>query len=169
MTFRDGLLDGRRVAFAGQRDSAIAAALTRLGAAVEFVDEDPATHAAADALVHDARLAFGSGGEPALQRSIERTWTVTHGAATAALLGNGGRLLFVAPSPDAGPCATGVRAALENLARTLSVEWARFGVTATALWPGSETTDEQLAELICFLVSDAGGYFSGCRFEFGVS
>ena len=60
------------------------------------------------------------------------------------------------------------RAALENLARTLSVEWARYGITATAITPGAATTDEQLAELVCFLVSPAGDYFSGCRFSLGV-
>jgi NAD(P)-dependent dehydrogenase (short-subunit alcohol dehydrogenase family) len=58
-----------------------------------------------------------------------------------------------------------MRAALENLARTLSVEWARYGITAVALWPGADTTDAELAELACFLISPAGGYFSGCRFE----
>jgi NAD(P)-dependent dehydrogenase (short-subunit alcohol dehydrogenase family) len=47
-----------------------------------------------------------------------------------------GRLLFLAPAPDAGPHAPAARAALENLARTLSVEWARFGITAVAITPG---------------------------------
>lgn len=166
MIFRDGLLEGRRVAVDGQSHSPIVAALTSLGADVQFVGDEPHV---VQALVHDARPTFAAGGEVALQRSLERTWTVTRDVATAALLGSGGRLLLIAPSARAGPYADAARAAFENLARTLSVEWARFGVTSTALWPGAETTDEQLAELICFLVSDAGGYFSGCRFELGVS
>lgn len=167
MTFRDGLLGDRRVAFEGERDSAIVVALTRLGAEVAIEE----TERPVQALVHDARPEFGTGGEAALHRSIERAWVVTRAVATGALIGHGagGRLLFIAPPSHGGPYADAVRAALENLARPLSVEWARFGVTATALWPGTETTDEQLAELVCFLVSDAGGYFSGCRFEFGVS
>jgi hypothetical protein len=166
-TFRDGLLDGRRVAFEGASDSAIVVMLRRLGAEVA-VDENESP---LRALVHDARPGFGSGGEAALHMSIERAWVVARAVATGTLIadGHGGRLLFIAPSDGSGPYAAAGRSALENLARTLSVEWARYGVTAVALWPGSETTDDQLAELICFLVSDAGGYFSGCRFELGVS
>jgi hypothetical protein len=165
MTFHDGLLDGRRVAIEGERDSAIVVALARLGAEVVFDGAEPPLRA----FVHDARLDFGSGGESALEASIQRVWERAHAAATGALIEAHGRLLLIAPAAGAGPYATAARSALENLARTLSVEWARFGVTTTALWPGPDTTDEQLAELVCFLVSDAGGYFSGCRFEFGVS
>jgi hypothetical protein len=165
MTFHEGLLDGRRVAFEGERDSAIVVALTRLGAEVVFDAYEPPLQA----FVLDVRPGFGSGGESALEASIQRGWELAHAVATGALIGARGRLLFIAPAPGAGPYAKASRSALENLARTLSVEWARFGVTTTALWPGPDTTDEQLAELVCFLVSDAGGYFSGCRFEFGVS
>jgi hypothetical protein len=49
----------------------------------------------------------------------------------------------------------------------VSVEWARFQITAVALTPGATTTDAEVAELVCFLLSPAGGYFSGCRFELG--
>jgi NAD(P)-dependent dehydrogenase (short-subunit alcohol dehydrogenase family) len=81
----------------------------------------------------------------------------------------GGRLLFVAPRCDAGDYAPAARAALVNLARTLSVEWARFGITAVTVWPGAETADDDIADLVCYLLSDAGGYFSGCRFEIGAA
>jgi NAD(P)-dependent dehydrogenase (short-subunit alcohol dehydrogenase family) len=89
--------------------------------------------------------------------------------ATEALIDSSdpGRLVLVAPRPQAGPHAEAARAALENLARTLSVEWARHAITAVALWPGEATTDDELAELVCFLVSPAGAYFTGCRFELG--
>jgi hypothetical protein len=40
-------------------------------------------------------------------------------------------------------------------------------VSAVAIAPGARTADEQLAELVCFLVSPAGDYFSGCVFELG--
>jgi hypothetical protein len=75
----------------------------------------------------------------------------------------------IAPRPDAGAFAAAARAALENLARTLSVEWARYGITATAIAPGASSTDDQIAELVCFLISPAGDYFSGCVFSLGVS
>jgi hypothetical protein len=74
----------------------------------------------------------------------------------------------VAPCPDAGAFADAARAALENLTRTLSVEWARYEITATTVAPGATTTDDQIAELVCFLVSPAGDYFSGCRFSLDV-
>ncbi len=173
--FRDELLDGRRVAHAGAGDSAVLVALRRLGAWAEQIPNDEnqlsrwvAAQLPLDALVHEARFEDGA---DAFQTILERAWVSARAVATGALIPDraGGRLLFVAPRPDLGCYAQAARAALDNLARTLSVEWARFGVTAAALWPAPETTEEQLAELICFLVSDAGGYFSGCRFEFGVS
>jgi NAD(P)-dependent dehydrogenase (short-subunit alcohol dehydrogenase family) len=79
----------------------------------------------------------------------------------------GGKIVMIAPRAGAGDFAEAAAAALENLARTLSVEWARHGITATALAPGAETTDAELAELVSFLVSPAGDYFSGCRFDLG--
>jgi hypothetical protein len=35
--------------------------------------------------------------------------------------------------------------------------------------PGDATSDEELAELVCFLVSPAGDYLSGCRLELGAA
>ena len=42
-------------------------------------------------------------------------------------------MISLAPRPDAGPRAQAARAALENMARTLSIEWARYGVRTTAV------------------------------------
>lgn len=182
MTFAPGLLGDRRVAIAG--DGGVAretrARLGALGAAVEdlpgeaLADEEGAarwarTHAPLDALVVDAGVAFGAGGADALGATMDATWRAIRAIATGALIEaeTPGRLLLVAPRPNAGRHASAARAALENLARTLSVEWARYRITAVALWPGPDTTDGELAELAGFLISPAGGYFSGCRFELG--
>ncbi len=176
--FRDDLLNGRRVAFAGGGGVAILAELARLGAWVETLDlaqanEDAAAAWVAErtplqALVFNATQTFASGGEPALHASLEMAWVGARAVATGALIPAGeGRLLFTAPRPDAGPHAEAARAGLENLARTLSVEWARFGVTAVTICPGWQTTEAQIAELVCFLLSEAGGYFTGCRFDLG--
>ncbi|MBV9807120.1 MAG: hypothetical protein JO286_08060, partial [Solirubrobacterales bacterium] len=50
--------------------------------------------------------------------------------------GGAGKVLLIAPRSRAGSFAAAARAALENLARTLSVEWARYGATAVAVAPG---------------------------------
>jgi len=180
VSFRDQLLDGRRVAFAGGDGGPIPGRLARLGARVDSIGETPgggedatmawvAERSPLHGLVFDGGAGFGSGGEDGLRTALELAWISARAVATGALIpgGAGGRLLFVAPRPDAGPFAQAARSALENLARTLSVEWARFEVTAVAVCPGPHTSDEDVAELVCFLLSDAGGYFTGCRFELG--
>jgi hypothetical protein len=173
---RDGLLNGRAIALAGE---ALAGPLERLGARVEPVpasegDEERVGEwargaAPLDAIVYDARAAFGSGGDTALSESLERGWIAVREVAHGALIEAEGakKVVLVGPLPDAGPHAEAVRAGLENLARTLSVEWARFGVTSAMVAPGRSTTDEQIAELVCFLVSPAGEYLTGCRLELG--
>ncbi len=182
MTLAPGLLDDHRVVIAGGGGAARAAAdrLRSLGAQIaELADDVLADEEAAAAwardraplhgLVFDAGEGFGAGGADALRTTMEQAWRAIRAIATGALIEAPapGRLLVVAPRPDAGLHGQAVRAALENLARTLSVEWARYAITAVALWPGAATTDAELAELVCFLISPAGGYFSGCRFELG--
>jgi NAD(P)-dependent dehydrogenase (short-subunit alcohol dehydrogenase family) len=182
VTLAPGLLDDRRVVIAGGGGGARAMGegLRGLGAEVAelpddaLADEDGAAAWARDraplhALVFDAGGRFGAGGADALRATMEQAWRAVRAIATGALIEAQapGRLLLVAPRPNAGRHAQAVRAAVENLARTLSVEWARYAITAVALWPGPATTDAELAELACFLISPAGGYFSGCRFELG--
>jgi hypothetical protein len=182
VTLAPGLLDDHRVVIAGGGGGVRAAGerLRGLGAAVAelpddaLADEEGAAAWARDraplhGLVFDAGEGFGAGGAEALRATIEQAWRAIRAIATGALIEAPapGRLLLVAPRPDAGPHAQAVRAAVENLARTLSVEWARYAITAVALWPGPATTDAEVAELVCFLISPAGGYFSGCRFELG--
>jgi hypothetical protein len=180
VTFRDGLLSDCRVALAGASGTAISDELRGLGACPTAIDDATAGDEQAasawvaerlplTALVFDARSSFEPAGMLGLQNALERAWIMARAVATGALIeaDTPGRLLFIAPRPDAGAHADAVRAGLENLARTLSVEWARFGVTAVAICPGTQTTDQELASLVTFLVSQAGGYFTGCRFDLG--
>jgi hypothetical protein len=179
---RPGLLADRRVAFAGVDSSPTAQRLHDLGAELLIIpapasdDEDAvaawvSAHPQLEALVCDAREPFGLGGHERLRSALDQAWVCARAVATGALLppAAGGRLVFVAPRADAGPLAEAARAGLESLARTVSVEWARHTVTAVAVCPGASTTEDDVADLIAFLLSAAGGYFSGCRFDLGLT
>ncbi len=161
-------------------DGAIPASLRRLGAWVDSIEDAVvrapdagvswvAQRTPLHALVFDARTSFGMGGPAGLRDAMDLAWLSTRAVATGALIGapGGGRLLLIAPRCRAGEHAEAARAGLENLARTLSVEWARFSVTTVAVCPGTSTTAQELAGLTCFLLSGAGGYYSGCRLDLG--
>jgi len=162
---RPELLAGRTVSLVGDAP-AVKSRLTELGARVETEASE-----SADAIVYDAGPAFGDGGRDGLREASARGWAAIREVATGALIGQerGGKVVIIAPRPEAGAFAGAARAALESLARTLSVEWARYGITATVITPGTDTADDQIAELACFLVSPAGDYFSGCRFSLGLA
>lgn len=180
MTFRAGLLDGRRVVWAGGGGEAILAQLRQLGAWVDSIadevllGEDAAASWVGErlplhGLVYDGGVEFGAGGGQGLQDALRLAWLATRAVATGALIPGDGpaKIVLVGPRAGAGPHAEAARAGLENLARTLSVEWARFAVTVVAVCPGAQTAEPALAELVCFLLSPAGEYFSGCRFDLG--
>jgi NAD(P)-dependent dehydrogenase (short-subunit alcohol dehydrogenase family) len=180
VSLRSGLLHGRRIAHAGDA-SPVTARLQALGAELEDMNaaalagEDEAlawvaARAPLAALVYDARASFGAGGHESLRAALDGAWICARAVATGALIPAraGGRLVFLAPGPDAGPLAEAARAGLESLARTLSVEWARHTVTSVAICPGPATTASELAELTAFLLGPAGGYYSGCRFDLGL-
>src|SRR5437764_14607813 len=140
---RGNLLAGRTVAVrpaapaAEAGADALAAALLEYGAVLH--EPETAAGAAVDALVHDARDGFGSGGAAALLASLEAAWAEIEHVANAGLIasGQGGKIVLIAPHPAAGDCAPAASAALENLARTLSVEWARYGITVSAIVPAA--------------------------------
>jgi NAD(P)-dependent dehydrogenase (short-subunit alcohol dehydrogenase family) len=123
---------------------------------------------------HDAgeplpRTGYGTlvDGAGALSAALAGVWNAIRLLAVPALLeaGRPGRVILIAPPPSGSPLADAVRAALENLARTLSVEWARHTVTAASVAPGAGTTPEEVAALVAFLASPAGAYYSGCQLD----
>ena len=106
----------------------------------------------------------------ALIATLEASWRVTHAVANAAFIPAeaGGRIVYVAPPTQAiggEPHADATRAGLENLARTLSIEWARYGISPVAIAPGESTAAAQIAGVVAYLASPAGDYFSGCQLE----
>jgi citronellol/citronellal dehydrogenase len=123
--------------------------------------------------------------------AVEGSWRVTREVATRAMIpGDGGLVVFVGFSPLRGSPgfahASAARAAVANLASSLALEWSRFAIRAVCLAVGSIETegmahyDEELQErwrrgvplgrfgttaevagLIAFLASPAGGYITG--------
>ncbi len=127
-----------------------------------------------------------------IRLNVEGTWLMSHAVATKAMMGGeGGKIVNVTLSPHHGlpgmAHSSAARAAVENLTRVLSIEWARFGITLTALAAGhfdTETlrtkypkqvvesvagtvplgrlgTEEEFAWLVAFLASPGGDYLSG--------
>jgi NAD(P)-dependent dehydrogenase (short-subunit alcohol dehydrogenase family) len=149
--------------------------------ATERAAADAAARALADGgsiqlLAVDAASVFSwvceqgeDGGERARQAlgaCLDASWNVTRAVAEQAFLpdSRGGRIVYLAPRADAGEHADAACAGLENLARTLSIEWARHGVTAVAIAPG-EASAAEIAALSAYLASPAGAYFSGCLLD----
>jgi citronellol/citronellal dehydrogenase len=165
-----------------------------------FVDGVVERHGRIDVLVNNAGGQFLSPAEAispkgfrtVIELNVQGTWQMTHAAATKAFIPQrSGKILSVTLSPHNGMPGMvhsgAARAAVENMMRTLSVEWARFGIRACAVAAGqfdTETlrtkypkevvenvagtvpvgrlgTEEEMAWLITFLASPAGDFFSG--------
>jgi NAD(P)-dependent dehydrogenase (short-subunit alcohol dehydrogenase family) len=133
---------------------------------------------ALDAVVVDGAAMYAAGsGRDALRACLDGTWAAVRAIANAAFIGPGrpGRVILLAPAPDAGAGADAARAGLENLARTLSIEWSRHGITAVAVAPGAARRGgaadstrggpQEVAALCAYLLSPAGAYFSGCLLD----
>ena len=127
-----------------------------------------------------------------VELNVTGTWLMTHAAATKAFIPQRrGKVLSVTLSPHHGMPGMvhsgAARAAVENMMRTLSIEWSRFGITLVALAAGqfdTETlrtkyprqvvdavpdtvpigrlgTEEEWGWLVAYLASPAGDFFSG--------
>jgi len=187
---REGLLDGLRVLVAtapggGSAASAIERRCAALGAALASVEVVPSAEAPEEGgagaavedllgqmegaevlLVDTAALFAAAGGEQALLAAMQTSWEVTRAVGAGAMIEKGGGLVvLLAPAPGAGPHAEAARAGVENLARTLSIEWARFATRAVAVAPGDATRPEELADVVAYLASAAGDYYSGCLLD----
>lgn len=127
-----------------------------------------------------------------IELNVQGTWLMTHAAATRAFIPQGGgKVLSVTLSPHHGMPGMvhsgAARAAVENMMRTLAIEWARFGIRTCALAAGQFATEtlmtkypkalidnlersipigragrpEELAWLVAYLASPAGDFYSG--------
>jgi citronellol/citronellal dehydrogenase len=157
-------------------------------------------HGRLDLLVNNAGGQFMSPAEAitpkgfrtVIELNVEGTWLMTHAAATKLFIPQkSGKVVSVTLSPHNGMPgmvhSAAARAAVENMMKTLSIEWARFGIKLCAVAPGQFGTEtfrtkypkvvtdnversipagrvgepEEMAWLIAFLASPAGDFFSG--------
>jgi citronellol/citronellal dehydrogenase len=166
-----------------------------------LVDAVLARHGQIDVLVNNAGGQFMAPAESitpkgfrtVIRLNVEGTWLMTHAVATKAMIpsGRGGKVFSVTLSPHNGmpgmAHSGAARAAVENLMRTLSIEWARFGIRLLAIAPGQFATqtlltkypqaiveriadtiplqrlgtEQEMAWLVAYLASPAGDFVSG--------
>jgi NAD(P)-dependent dehydrogenase (short-subunit alcohol dehydrogenase family) len=151
----------------GQEDDAIEEAVGRAlaaAASIELLVVDSAS-------VFERAIQRDGDARDALRECLDSSWNATRVVANAAFMpdARGGRIVYLAPPADAGEHADAARAGLENLARTLSIEWARHGITLVAVAPGAGSggvdVAGEVAALTAYLASPAGAYFSGCLLD----
>ncbi len=164
-----------------------------------LVDEALTAYGRIDVLVNNAGGQFTAAAEDisvtgwrAVHRlSVESVWNLTREVAVRSFIPNrSGLVVFMAFSPRRGipgmVHATAARAAVENMAAGLSLEWSRYGIRAVTVAPGSILTDglaqyspeairewEQgvplgrlgtpadVGEVIAFLATPAASYITG--------
>jgi citronellol/citronellal dehydrogenase len=158
-------------------------------------------HGRLDVLVNNAGGQFLSPAEAispkgfrtVIELNVQGTWQMTHTAATKAFIPQrSGKVVSVTLSPHNGMPGMvhsgAARAAVENMMRTLSIEWARFNIKLCAVAAGQFDTEvvrtkypkevadnvvrtvplqrlgapEEMAWLIAYLASPAGDFLSGC-------
>ena len=86
-----------------------------------------------------------------IELNVTGTWLMSHAAATKAFIpGGGGKILSVTLSPHNGMPGMvhsgAARAAVENMMRTLAIEWSRFGITTCAIAAGQFATETLLTK-----------------------
>ncbi len=165
-----------------------------------FFDRLLERHGGLDVLVNNAGGQFLSPAEAispkgfrtVMELNVTGTWLMSHAAATKAFIpAERGKILSVTLSPHNGMPGMvhsgAARAAVENMMRTLAIEWSRFGITTCAIAAGHFATDtlltkyprevvenvantsplgrtgrpEEIAWLLAYLASPAGDYYSG--------
>ena len=166
----------------------------------KFIDATLETHCRIDTLVNNAGGQFMApaesitekGFDTVIRLNVHGTWLMTHTVATKWMIENGGgKVISVTLSPHNGMPGMvhsgAARAGVENMMKTLAIEWARFGIKLNALAIGQIATEtlmtkypkaavdmlefsvpagrlgspEEVAWQVAYLASPAGNFYSG--------
>jgi citronellol/citronellal dehydrogenase len=183
---------------AGGSCLAVPADVRELDQVEALVDATLERFGAIDLLVNNAGGQFvapaeqiSSNGWRAVHRlAVDASWVVTRLVAERSMIPRRtGVVVFVGFSPRRGipgfAHAASARAALENLASGLSLEWSRYGIRSVCVSPGTIATEgleqygadaehwaqsipmrrlgspEEVASVIAFLCSSGGAYITG--------
>jgi citronellol/citronellal dehydrogenase len=187
------------IAAAGGECLAVTADVREPDAVEEVVSQTLDRFGAIDVLVNNAGGQFVAAAEDisangwrAVNRlAVDAAWNVTRSVATRSMIPRrSGVVVFIGFSPRRGvpgmAHASAARAAVENLASSLSGEWSRYGIRSVCVAPGTILTEglrqygeeriaewertvplgrlgtaEDVAEVIAFVASDGGAYVTG--------
>ncbi|MGL6279766.1 MAG: SDR family NAD(P)-dependent oxidoreductase [Gaiella sp.] len=168
-----------------QVERLVDAALERFGGI------DVLVHCAGGQFTAPAEEISANGWRAVHRLAVDAAWELTRMVAERSMIPRrGGVVVFVGFSPRRGipgfAHASAARAALENLASGLALEWSRYGIRALCVAPGTIATDglvqygadaiaawersvpagrlgrpEEVAAVITFLASPAAAYVTG--------
>lgn len=169
----------------------------------KLVDATLEVHGKIDTLVNNAGGQFlapaeditEKGFETVIRLNVHGTWLMSHAVATKAMIpegeNQGGKIINITLSPHNGlpgmAHSSAARAAVENLAKVLSIEWSRFGISLNSIAVGQVATEtlltkypqvvvenlshsipagrlgrpEEVAWAVAYLASPAGDFYSG--------